>query len=284
MPVRALWASSGQAPSTVAASDCCRPPTVTSWPTRWNLGGTDPVPLRGRGNSLNCWCRRSRRLIGPSLFMSHLTRIRANIHAVGATATTASAEMLTSWETHTSGSLHAAAMVVTLSQRSPSTPWPDGECRCPITTWSSSSGWPSRHPVVSKPPTTRTLPPNSARGLGPFPPIEVGYRSRSTGRLKRIQTDPQPGDLPAQLHSILSSSASHRARRRRWTRSSGWAASMAHPGEQRSTRMTWPVTMWAVMSVPAEYGPALTEFLPPQWPSDHRDVAGCHLRAHRLHP
>lgn len=70
-----------------------------------------------------------------------------------------------------------------------------------------------------------TLLSEQREGLDRSPPIEVGhFASCSTGR---VETDSNRSttladSFPAQLHSILSSSASHRARRRRWTRSSGW--------------------------------------------------------------
>lgn len=70
-----------------------------------------------------------------------------------------------------------------------------------------------------------TLLSEQREGLGPFP-TDRGWALREllTGR---VETDSNRSttladSFPAQLHSILSSSASHRARRRRWTRSSGW--------------------------------------------------------------
>ena len=105
VPVRVLWASAGQAPSTVAASG----PLPTSdngvLADMVDLGGTDPVLLEDEEfvellvkavqadyHALNAYsCR-------PDV------RIRADIHAFGGNRDhRISREMLASWETHTFG-------------------------------------------------------------------------------------------------------------------------------------------------------------------------------------
>jgi mycobactin phenyloxazoline synthetase len=105
VPVRALWASAGQAPSTVAASGPL--PTSESGVVAdmVDLGGTDPVLLEDEEfvellvkavqadyRALNVYsCR-------PDV------RISADIHAVGGNRDhRISREMLAGWETHTSG-------------------------------------------------------------------------------------------------------------------------------------------------------------------------------------
>jgi mycobactin phenyloxazoline synthetase len=105
VPVRALWASAGQAPSTVAASG----PLPTSrggvLADMIDLGGTDPALLEDEEfvellvkavqadyRALNAYS------CGPDV------RIGADIHAVGGNRDhRINREMLTGWETHTSG-------------------------------------------------------------------------------------------------------------------------------------------------------------------------------------
>lgn len=105
VPVRALWASSGQAPSTVAASGPLPTADRDVLADMVDLGGTDPVLLEDEEFV---------ELLVPAVKADYRAlsgyscppdvRIRANIHAVGGNRDhRISREMLTSWETHTSG-------------------------------------------------------------------------------------------------------------------------------------------------------------------------------------
>ncbi len=105
VPVRALWASSGQAPSTVAASGPLPTTDGDVLADMVDLGGTDPVLLEDEEFVellVKAVKADYRALSGYSC--SPDVRIRANIHAVGGDRDhRISREMLTSWETHTSG-------------------------------------------------------------------------------------------------------------------------------------------------------------------------------------
>jgi mycobactin phenyloxazoline synthetase len=105
VPVRVLWASAGQAPSTVAASGPLPTSDSGVLADMVDLGGTDPVLLEDEEfvelmvkavqadyRALNAYsCR-------PDV------RISADIHAVGGNRDhRIGREMLASWETHTSG-------------------------------------------------------------------------------------------------------------------------------------------------------------------------------------
>jgi mycobactin phenyloxazoline synthetase len=105
VPVRVLWASAGQAPSTVAASGPLPTSDSGVLADMVDLGGTDPVLLEDEEfvellvkavqadyHALNAYsCR-------PDV------RISADIHAVGGNRDhRISREMLASWEAHTSG-------------------------------------------------------------------------------------------------------------------------------------------------------------------------------------
>jgi mycobactin phenyloxazoline synthetase len=105
VPVRVLWASAGQAPSTATASGPLPTSDSGVLADMIDLGGTDPVLLEDEEfvellvkavqadyTALNAYsCR-------PDV------RIRADIHAVGGNSDhRISREMLATWETHTSG-------------------------------------------------------------------------------------------------------------------------------------------------------------------------------------
>ena len=105
VPVRVLWASAGQAPSTVAASGPLPTSASGVLADMVDLGGTDPVLLQDEEfvellvkavqadyHALNAYsCR-------PDV------RISADIHAVGGNHDhRISREMLSAWEAHTSG-------------------------------------------------------------------------------------------------------------------------------------------------------------------------------------
>jgi mycobactin phenyloxazoline synthetase len=105
VPVRVLWASAGQAPSTVAATGPLPTGACGVLADMMDLGGTDPVLLEDEEfvellvravqadyRALNVYsCR-------PDV------RVRTDIHAIGGNRDRRiSREMLTSWETHTSG-------------------------------------------------------------------------------------------------------------------------------------------------------------------------------------
>jgi mycobactin phenyloxazoline synthetase len=105
VPVRLLWASAGQAPSAVAAFGPLPTSESGVLADMVDLGGTDPVLLEDEEfvellvravqadyRALNVYsCR-------PDV------RVSADIHAIGGNRDRRiSREMLTSWETHTSG-------------------------------------------------------------------------------------------------------------------------------------------------------------------------------------
>ena len=105
VPVRVLWASSGQAPCTVAASGPLPTSDADVLADMVDLGGTDPVLLEDADFAellVKAVKADYRALSGYSCLPE--VRIRADIHAIGGHRDhRISAKMLTSWETHTRG-------------------------------------------------------------------------------------------------------------------------------------------------------------------------------------
>lgn len=105
VPVRALWASSGQAPCTVASSGPLPTSDADVLADIVDLGGTDPVLLEDEEFAellVKAVQADYRALSGYSCPPE--VRIRADIHAVGGHGDhRTSRKMLQSWETHTSG-------------------------------------------------------------------------------------------------------------------------------------------------------------------------------------
>ena len=105
VPVRTLWASAGQAPSTVAASGPLPTSDSDVLADMVDLGGTDPVLLEDEEfvellvKAVQADYRAlSGYVCGPDV------RIRADIHATGGRRDhRIGRDMLTAWETHTSG-------------------------------------------------------------------------------------------------------------------------------------------------------------------------------------
>ncbi len=105
VPVRTLWASAGQAPSTVAASGPLPTSDSDVLADMVDLGGTDPVLLEDEEfvellvQAVQADYRAlSGYACGPDV------RIRADIHATGGRRDhRIGRDMLTAWETHTSG-------------------------------------------------------------------------------------------------------------------------------------------------------------------------------------
>lgn len=105
VPVRALWASSGQAPSTVASSGPLPSTDSDVLADMVDLGGTDPVLLEDEEfvELLVKAVKADYQALSGYSCQPDI-RISANIHAVGGDRDhRISREMLASWETHTNG-------------------------------------------------------------------------------------------------------------------------------------------------------------------------------------
>ncbi len=165
------------------------------------FGGTDPVLLEDE-TSVTVGAGGQGRLSGPQrLFMSTRRASAPTSTRSAATATTASAgrdAAPVGRLTPPVASRCRTLMVVTYLNDHPDAV-ARMVCRCPITTRSSSSGWPEANLAVS---CRRRLldTARTAREPGPFLTDEVGHYELFDGsRRNGIQTDPQPGGfLPAQ--------------------------------------------------------------------------------------
>jgi mycobactin phenyloxazoline synthetase len=105
VPVRVLWVSSGQAPSTVAASGPLPASDGDVLADMVDLGGTDPVLLEDAEfvELLMVSVKADYRALSDYSCRPDV-RIRANIHALGGDRDhRISPEVLASWESHTSG-------------------------------------------------------------------------------------------------------------------------------------------------------------------------------------
>nr|WP_241011191.1 alpha/beta fold hydrolase [Mycobacterium gordonae] len=105
VPVRALWASSGQAPSTIAASGPLPASDADVLADMVDLGGTDPMLLEDEEfvELLITAVKADYRALGCYSCPPE-TRISADIHVVGGRSDhRISQDMLSGWETHTSG-------------------------------------------------------------------------------------------------------------------------------------------------------------------------------------